>query len=851
MIAVALKGLAGRKLRALLTAFAVIIGVSMVSGTFVLTDTMQKAFDGIFSSSYEQTDAVVQGKQLVESSSSGAATVPESLLAEVRALPQVEAAAGTIALDESNTAEIVGADGKPVGNAQAPRVGLAYDAEQPRFSPLELKAGKWAQGSGQVVVDAGTAEAQHYAVGDAVRIAALGEAKDYRITGIATYGDVDSLGGATLAIFDLTTAQAVLHKDGRFDGISIAAKDGTTTSELVRAVQPLVPDSLEVKDSAAQAAADAKETNDGLAFIRYFLLGLGGIALFVGAFVIFNTLSITVAQRTREFATLRTLGASRRQVMRSVVLEGLVIGLLASIAGLFLGLGIGKGMNALFVAFGIDLPKSGTVFALRTVIVSLALGTVITLVASIMPALRATRVPPIAAVREGAVLPASRFAAHSLRAAVTVTLASVATIAVGVFAGGLGTLGVALLLVVGVIGLFLGVALAAPHLVRPLARLVGWPGRRAGGVAAELAGANSVRNPGRTASTAAALMVGLTLVTVVAVLGAGMRGSVETAVSDQIRADHVLAGHDGVPFAAAEGEALAAEPGVLAASHVRYDSALVAGTEAEVAGIDAATIGHFYRFAWSDGSDAALARLGNDGALVTESFADDNGLAVGRPLALQSPSGERRTFVVRGIYDPSDLSALLGAVSIPQATFDAVFPQKKNMFTFLDSDAGATSRLASAAADLGDATLHTGAEYGKAATEDFASILQMLYVLLAFSVIVSLFGMVNTLVLSVYERTRELGMLRAIGMTRRQARRMIRHESVITALIGAAMGLPLGIFLAALVTQALSQYDVGMVLPVPLLATFTLVAVLAGIAAAIPPARRASRLNVLDALHYE
>jgi len=851
MTSVALKGLAGRKLRALLTAFAVIIGVSMVSGTFVLTDTMQKAFDGIFASSYEETDAVVQGKTLVESSTSGAVTVPAALLEEVRALPEVEAAGGTFALDAANTAEILGPDGKPVGNAQAPRAGLAYDAAQPQFSPFTLKAGEWATGPDQVVIDAGTAEAEKLAVGDPVEVAAHGEARDYTVTGVAGFGDVDSLGGATLAIFDVPTAQTVLKKPGQFDGISVAAKEGTSPAELVDAIAPLVPAGLEVQDSAAQAAEEAKETNDGLAFIRYFLLGFGGIALFVGAFVIFNTLSITVAQRTREFATLRTLGASRKQVMRSVILEGLVIGLLASLVGLFLGLGIGKGMNALFVAFGIDLPKSGTVFALRTVLVSLALGTIITLIASVMPALRATRVPPIAAVREGSVLPQSRLAAHSLTAAVAVSAASIAAICAGVFVSGVSGLAVGLLMGLGVIGLFLGVALGAPHLVRPLAALVGWPARRAGGVAGELAGANAVRNPSRTASTAAALMVGLTLVTVVAVLGAGLRGSVESAVTDQVRAGHVLEGQDGLPFPAAEGEKLAQVPGVTAVTQVRGDQALVGGEEVEVTGIDAGTIGQFYRFAWSDGSDETLAGLGRDGALVTKTYAEDHGLAVGEQLELQSPSGEERSFTVQGVYDPSDLNALLGAVSIPQQAFDDAFPQRSNTFTFLDAEPGAAAGLQTAAASFGDAELFAGAEYGKAATQDFQTILSMLYVLLAFSVVVSLFGMVNTLVLSVYERTRELGMMRAIGMTRRQTRRMIRHESVITALIGAALGLPLGIFLAALVTQALSQYDVSMVLPVPMLAAFTLVAVLAGVAAAILPARRASRLNVLDALHYE
>jgi putative ABC transport system permease protein len=410
---------------------------------------------------------------------------------------------------------------------------------------------------------------------------------------------------------------------------------------------------------------------------------------------------------------------------------------------------------------------------------------------------------------------------------------------------------VALLLGGGVVGLFLGVALAAPRLVMPLARLVGWPARRAGGVAGELAGANSVRNPGRTASTAAALMVGLTLVTVVAVLGAGLRTSVESAVTDQVRADYILDGGDGEPFAAAEGEAVARVGGVRVASHVRFDQALVQGEEGTVTGIDPATIGRFYRFEWSAGSARALGQLGTDGALVTETYAEDNHLAVGERLSLLTPSGEERTVVVRGIYDPPAIEQMLGAVSITQGAFDDAFPQQQNRFTFLDADPSAARGLETLAAGFGDATLHTGDAFAQDYMRGFASFLNVLYVLLAFSVVVSLFGMVNTLVLSVYERTRELGMLRAIGMTRRQARRMIRHESVITALIGAALGLPLGIFLAALVTQALSQYGVGMSLPVPTLAGFTLVAVLAGVAAAILPARRASRLDVLDALHYE
>jgi putative ABC transport system permease protein len=847
MIAVALKGLAGRKVRALLTALAVVIGVTMVSGTLVLTDTIRRGFDAVFTASYQETDAVIAGKEIVKGSQSGAATVPEALLTKVRALPEVAAAGGTISPEPSNEAEIFGRDGKPVGSGGAPQFGLGTDASQPRFSPFKLTAGTWPEGPRQVAIDAGTAAAEHFKVGDTVAVSTLGAKRRYELTGIATFGTVDSLGSATMAIWDLPTAQTLLDKEGRFDGISIAAKQGTSPDELISAVRPLVPASLELKSADQQAAADAKDTNVIVNAIRYFLLGFGGIALFVGAFVIFNTLSITVAQRTREFATLRTLGASRKQVMRSVVIEGLVIGLLASVIGLFAGLGLAKLLSAL----GGELPENGMVFAVRTVLVSLALGTVITLLASVIPARRATRVPPIAAVREGSTLPPSRFAAHSRKTAIVAIAASIAAICVGIFAGGLGTLAVVLLLVIGIIALFVGVALAAPHMVKPLTALVGLPARRSGGVAGELATANSVRNPSRTASTAAALMIGLTLVTVVAVLGAGMRSTVESAVTDQVHAPYIVDGVDGAPFEAAEGDALARVPGVTTASHVRIDRALVAGDENDVTGVDPATITRFYHFNWTDGSDAAVGQLGSGGALVTQTYADDHDITVGDRLPIQTASGDKRAVVVRGIYDPPEIEQMLGSVTISRQAFDAVFPQPKNIFTFLDAPADADPALTAAAADFSDTAVHTGAAFAKDYTAGFSSFLNFLYVLLAFSVVVSLFGMINTLVLSVFERTRELGMLRTIGMTRRQARRMIRHESIITALIGAALGLPLGIFLALLVTQALSQYDIAVSIPLPELVAFTVVAILAGVAAAIAPARRASRLNVLDALHYE
>jgi putative ABC transport system permease protein len=850
MTGVALKGLFARRVRGVLTALAIVLGVAMVSGSFVLTDTISKAFDSIFTSSYSHTDAVVSGKKLVDYSNSGNVTVSRAVLEQIKQSPDVAAAAGAL-IDlngDSTNANLIGRDGKAIQSNGNPTFGFGIDTSQPRFNPLKLKEGHWATGPRQVVIDRETAQNHHFAVGDTIGVAASGPKESFRIVGTATYGDVKSLGGATFAVFTIPTAQRLLDLHG-YSVISVAAKPGVSAGRLVSELKREVPATAQVRTAKQQANEDKKGVASFISFIRGFLLGFGGIALFVGAFVIFNTLSITVAQRTRELATLRTLGASRRQVLRSVVLESFVIGLAASVIGLVAGFGLAKGLSSLFGALGLTLPQTSSVYATHTFVISLLLGVVVTVLAGFVPALRATRVPPIAAVREGAVIQRKK-RLGPVAGVVLFAIASV-LIAYATLGGHLGS-GKSLLALAGgaLLGL-LGVAGFAPVLVTTLAALVGIPAKRLGGAAGRLATDNATRNPARTASTAAALMIGLALVTFVAVLGKGVHGSIDRAINKQVTADWVVTSQNGwSAFPAGAGRAVANAPGVTLASDIRSDRGRIGGANVSVNGVEPSTIARVYHFDWKQGSNATLARLNDNGAIVKQKFAKKHHLAVGDGFTLRSPAGKPIRLTVAGIVQPPQVTELLGGVVISRAAFDRTFARPSNSLTLIDGSP-TQAGLDKALAAFPDAKVQTRAEYVKAQSSFIDTMLNLLYVLLALSVIVSLFGMLNTLVLSVFERTRELGMLRAVGMTRRQARRMVRHESVITALIGAALGLPLGIMLAAAVTHALGKYGVTFSLPVASLVVFTVAAMIAGILAAIAPARRAARLNVLEALQYE
>ncbi len=854
MITVALRGLAGRKLRALLTALAIVLGVAMISGTYVLTDTISKAFDTIFTESYRGTSAVVSGRSAFEASSDNGGiatgqTFPEDVLERVQKLPGVAAAIGGVA-DET---QLIGRDGKAIVHGGAPNLGFSVDPSQPRFNSLTLVSGAWPSGDGQVVIDEATAKDDGFDVGDSIGVQARGPVRKFRVIGLVKFGSVASIGGATLAGFNLPTAQRLYDKTDRLDQVRVAAKDGVSPKQLVAQIRPVLPQTAQVRSGSAQASSDAKDVTGFISFLQGFLLAFGGIALFVGSFVIANTLSITIAQRTREFATIRTLGGSRRQVLTSVVVEALVLGVLASLIGLFLGLALAKGLNALFVAFGIDLPQSGLVFATRTIVVSLLAGILITLLASLRPALRATRVPPIAAVREGATLPEGRFARLKPYGAVALAGLGLLALVYGLFRNGLGTTQVLLWMGLGAVLVFFGVALFASKLVRPLAAVLGWPATRIGGAAGTLARDNSARNPARTAATASALMIGLALVTLVAVLGQGIRSTFTNSVDELFVSDYAITAENNFsPIPISAGKAAASAPGVEVAASVRAGDARAFGKTEFLTGVDPG-IGQVLDISWKQGSATVPARLGEDGAFVDDGYAKKHRLTIGSPLRILTPRGETLPLRVEGVFDPPAGGSPFGTITISSRLFDEHYSQPKNVYTFLKARGGITDanthRFDRALAGFPNAKVQTRQEFKDNQIAGLSQILNILYVLLALSVVVSLFGIVNTLVLTVFERTRELGMLRAIGMTRRQVRRMIRHESVVTALIGAVLGIALGVALGGLLVARVDFIEFA--LPVGSLVVFAIAAVVVGILAAILPARRAARLNVLQALQYE
>ncbi len=632
------------------------------------------------------------------------------------------------------------------------------------------------------------------------------------------------------------------------------AEAGTSAETLAARIRSALPAYADVKTGTQAAADQTKQVSDAIGtFLTPALLSFGGIAVLVGAFIIFNAVSLTVAQRRREFAMLRALGASRGQILASVTGEALVIGALATVLGVVAGLGVATGINWLFKAMDADIPRSGLVLAPRTIVLALSVGILVTLLSAVIPAVRATRVPPVAALQEGAILPASRFARFTPYFAIALAVLGAIMIVAGMYGPGatttrLGTIAV------GAVVTFVAVAMVSKYFVGPVARGLGWPLQRLSPVSGRLARDNSARNPARTAATASALMIGLGVVVFVAVFAQGLKSSFIDSFDATVRAQYIVTGSNYMALPNDVLSRVRSVPTVQDAAGVSLQQVQVDGKLTAAMGLDTDTFPRVWHFDWLNGaSDKLLAQLGADGAIVEEQTASSLGLKVGKRFTMVNADGDRAAFKVAGEYrDPM----MLNGIVVGDEGFMRIAPKPQPFMVFASVAPGANEQqtlqaVKTSLADLPTAKVQTAEDY-KATTIDLVNqLLNLLYGLLAMSVLISLFGIVNTLVLSVFERTREIGLSRAIGMSRRQVRATVRYESVITSIIGALMGILVGIVFAWVVTTKFAGQGIVFSIPGTQLVIFLIVAVLVGVLAAIVPARRAARIDILEAIQYE
>lgn len=839
-----LKNLKARKLRLAMTALAVVLGVGFVAGTFVLTDTMNASFDDLFSDVNEGLDLIVRSESEFESQLGGSRQpIPDSLIETIRDVDGVEAAAGNI----QGYAQYVTDDGEAVTTGGAPTLGGAW-YDEPQGS-LVIREGEAPVGPDQVLVDAATADKHGFEVGDRITVITQVAPREFEVSGIAGFGEADNLGGATLATFDLPTSQVLFNKPGQVDSIDIAAEDGVTAEELKRRIQRVLPDGVEAADAQEVAAEISNAIKDALGFFNTALLAFAGISLFVGAFLIFNTFSITVAQRTREFALLRALGASGGQVTGAVFLEALVIGLVASAAGILAGFGIALLLQLMLDAFGIQLPSQSLVFLPRTGIVAAVLGISVTLVSAIAPARRAATISPMAAMREMAPK-VSGFSTRRTVAGLLVTLLGAGIL----FAGLYGDIGEPVQLVgAGAFVTFLGVAILAPLFSGQLANLIGYP-LQVLRMPGKLARRNAARNPKRTAATAAALMIGLALVGLVSILGSSIKSSTSRILDESLEADFTVATGGFAPsFISPQVAAdIASLPEVELTAPVRLGQFRREGNNTFVVGIDPVSLEAVTDIGVTDGS---LVSLGDGEVLVHGDVAEELGLEVGEPLTMEFASTGEQDLEVAGLFDNKALVQADYLLAIP--TYEEYFPEKVDLQVFVKVAEGVALTDAREAIDgvlegYPALELQDQTETKESQAEQVNQLLGMVSAMLGLALVIALFGITNTLALSVFERTRELGLLRAVGMSRRQARRMIRWEAVIISVIGAVLGLAIGLFFGWALVKSLESEGISeLTIPYGQLLAYVGAAAVAGVLAAMPPARRASRLNVLEAISTE
>jgi putative ABC transport system permease protein len=841
MFALTLKSIRAKKVRFLLTGVAVMLGVAFMAGTLVLTDTIKQSYDEVAGNVYKSTDAVVRSNRHLDGGDGEQrGTVPASLLAKVRAVKGVQAAEA----QQLGVAIVVGHDGKllDANPNRAIPIAVAWQST-PELNPLEIVSGHAPRAPDEVVIDQTSMRDGRFRVGEQVHVLTQTGSHPYRLAGSATYGGREDALGAQVVAFAPETAATVLGTPGRYTAIQVVAAPGVSQGEVVRNLRAALPGSDTEVITGAAALEDARDASGaGLQFINMFLMTFALVALVVGSFVIYNTFSITVAQRTKENALLRAIGAKRKQVTRSVMLEALFTGVFASAVGVAAGIGMAQGLRLVLEAFGLELPTADTVVQSSTIVISMVTGIVVTVVAAYLPARRAAKVAPIEALRDVSV---ERTRISKTRAAfgTVVTGLGVAAIGSGLSGGGAGPVGM------GAFAVFLGVAILGPVIAKPFARFAGAPLPKLRGAAGTLARENATRNPKRTAATASALMIGLALVAFITTFAASGKASISTSIDKAMKSEWIVDTQYGMGGLSPNvAKAIDALPETESVTGLRFVEVKLGTAVKEIAAFDPAQV---ERNVDLDVRSGDVAKLGVHDVAVQVDEAAKKHLQVGDTIRMFFSETGVQNLKVAAVYGTKEP---IGSYAISIGAFDANVSTHADNVVLVTNAPGVTMDAARHAIDevieaYPTATLRTRDEFKGSVADEINQILNLVYVLLAMALVIALFGIANTLALSVYERTREFGLLRAVGMSRKQVRSTVRWESVLIALLGTTLGTAIGLGFAWALVRALRDAGITtLAIPVGQLSVIVVLAAAAAVVAAAWPARRAAKLDVLQAI---
>ncbi|MET9151118.1 FtsX-like permease family protein [Streptomyces griseoflavus] len=842
MFRTALRNVSAHKARLLMTVLAVMLGVAFVSGTLVFTNTISAALQKQSAKGFDHVDvAVTPGWKEAEGDRVGEPReLTRALVDESARVPGAERAIGIV----TGFTAIAGKDGELIGSGFQSQGGNHWGDKDPRYP---LTEGRAPRGEGEIVIDSETAKRAGYEVGDTVRMSVDGPVLEPVITGVFTTDDGNVAAGGSLTLFDTATAQKLFGKEGVFDEIAVKAKDGVSDTALRAQLEEALPAELVETTTGTKLADDQAEAiASSMSGLKQGLLVFAGIALFVGTFIIANTFTMLVAQRTRELALMRAVGASRRQVTRSVLIEAFVVGAVAAVAGLVAGVGIGIGLRSLMGTLDAPMPDGPLVISAGTVVSAFVVGIVVTMLAAWLPGRRAAKIPPVAAMSalhaqattKSLVL---RNTLGALFSAAGVAVVLAATTMSG--SDGQAPMGI------GAVLLIIGVFVLTPLLSRPLIAAAA-PVLRVFGVSGKLARQNSVRNPRRTAATASALMIGLTLITGMTVAAGSLQKSIDKMAADSIEADYVVSMANGNPLSPDVARTLERADGVTATSPMRNAVSRIDGETEYLTGVTGSTIGGLTEFEMESGRF----EVGGARVVVDDGTAKTYGWRAGSDFTLAYEDGEKQRLTVSGVYVANEM---ISGIMIDTATLAPHESEPSDMVVMVKTADGASDAakesLEKALGSNPGIKVQDRQDLSNEIAQMFTVVLNMVYGLLAMAVIVAVIGVINTLAMSVFERAQEIGMLRAIGLDRKGVKRMVRLESLVISLFGGVLGIGLGVFfgwaVGELMGTTMSTYE--LVLPWGRMGVFLLLAAVVGVLAALWPARRAARLNMLQAIKAE